>query len=89
MPYFEKGIPDAVFFLRVQRQHYAMNTSKGSRNTNAESHKVPTPLHHVCYASTNMRDPTRDGLEFLVEHMHAPVHVRDDHAIRRGRDGRN
>src|SRR5712671_2036851 len=31
MPNFEKGIPDAVFFLQVRRQYYLMNTVEGSR----------------------------------------------------------
>lgn len=86
MPNFEKGIPDAVFFLRVRRQHYPMNYGWV---TYAQGHKVLAPLHHVRYASTDMCDPTRYGLKFLVQHMHAPVHIGNHYAIRRGRDGRN
>lgn len=86
MPNFKKRIPYAVFFLHAQRQCYLINTVKGEGNTDAEGHKVPAPLHHVRYASTNVCDPARDGLKFLIEDVHAAMNIGDNNAIRRGRD---
>ena len=82
IPYFEEWVSEGIFFLEG-----AFNIDGCEFNrTHSECNQNSLPFDHVCDASSNVSNPTPQGLKIPIEKVYATMYVCYEDACRRGSD---